>query len=246
MSRICPNCGTDAGEFVRCPNCAADLSPQAAEPAATGGDAPFAPDMQGGGGWDKTTVVESPPNFETGKRARFDQSREFYTPIDESRAPRSASAGFGQTTIDAGGGDKTIVDRGGGRTAPAEDATVIVRRGKRGVTGPLAYLVERNGVRAGKVHLLGADTSIGRGSDNDIVLGNDSVSRHHAKIKAEEGAFVYWDLASANHSYVTSPGGTRARVLEPRQLVDKDLVDLGEAKLAFLLVDPDGSEDDEA
>lgn len=243
MSRICPNCGTDAEEFVRCPNCAADLS---AMPMSQGDaeEAPFAPDMQAGGGWDKTTVVESPPNFETGKRARFDQSREFYTPLDGAAAPRAAGQGPAQAP--EAGADRTIVDRGGGRATPNDDATVIVRRGKRGVTGPLAYLVERNGVRAGKVHLLSAETSVGRGTDNDIVLGNDSVSRHHAKIKLEDGAFVYWDLASANHSYVTGADGTRTRVLEPRKLTDKDLVDLGDAKLAFLLVDPDGSEGDEA
>jgi pSer/pThr/pTyr-binding forkhead associated (FHA) protein len=124
-----------------------------------------------------------------------------------------------------------------------DDATVIVRSGRRGVTGPLAYLVERSGVRAGKVHLLRVETNIGRGPDNEITLGDDSVSRRHAKIRLEEGAFVYWDLASANNSYLVGADGSRARILEPRKLVDGDRIDLGDARVTFVLVDAAESSD---
>jgi pSer/pThr/pTyr-binding forkhead associated (FHA) protein len=111
------------------------------------------------------------------------------------------------------------------------------------VTGPLAYLVERSGVRAGKVHLLRTETNIGRGPDNDITLGDDSVSRRHAKIRLEEGKYTYWDLASANFSFLVAADGSHARILEPRQLADGDKIDLGDVRVAFLLVDAGESTD---
>jgi pSer/pThr/pTyr-binding forkhead associated (FHA) protein len=138
-------------------------------------------------------------------------------------------------------GDHTVIERQ--RHDAPDDATVIVRAGKRGVTGPLAYLVERSGVRAGKVHLLRTETNIGRGPENDITIGDDSVSRRHAKIRLEDGTFVYWDLASANNSYLVGADGSRARILEPRKLVDGDRIDLGDARVTFVLVDAAESSD---
>jgi DNA-binding SARP family transcriptional activator len=46
--------------------------------------------------------------------------------------------------------------------------------------------------------LRGAATRIGRLSDNDIVLNDDDVSRHHAVIIDTGGSFVITDLRSAN------------------------------------------------
>jgi SARP family transcriptional regulator, regulator of embCAB operon len=52
---------------------------------------------------------------------------------------------------------------------------------------------------AGRQHLLqSAATRIGRLPDNDIVLNDDDVSRHHAVIIDTGGSFVITDLQSAN------------------------------------------------
>jgi hypothetical protein len=223
MSRLCPNCGTDAGAgFARCPNCGFDMAGKAGQGAQPG--QPPTP----GGDWEKTVVEPAPPRPDAGRRARFDRGREFYESVDETR---NETAVFGQTMA----GDHTVIERQ--RPDAPDDATVIIRSGRRGVTGPLAYLVERNGVRAGKVHLLRTETGVGRGSDNDITLGDDSVSRRHAKIRVEGGEFIFWDLASANNSYVVSADGSRVRILEPRKLADGDKLDLGDARVTFILVD---------
>ena len=87
------------------------------------------------------------------------------------------------------------------------------------------------------MHLLRTETGLGRGSENEITLGDDSVSRRHAKIRVEEGEFVYWDLASANNSYLVGADGSRVRILEPRKLADGDKLDLGDARVTFILVD---------
>lgn len=150
------------------------------------------------------------------------------------------------TIMDRGGGpayfetsDHTVIEHGGriGFDEPASDHTVIVRDGQRGHRGPLVYLVERNGIRAGKVHLIGEEVGIGRGADNDVVLGNETVSKRHGRIRVEDGTFMYWDLASANYSFLVKRDGSRERILAPHPLQDGDTIELGEARVTYLEVD---------
>ena len=133
--------------------------------------------------------------------------------------------------------DRTIIDRGGARDSEPSDSTIIVRSGRKGVTGPLVYLIERNGMRAGRVHLVGTETSIGRGADQDIVVGDETVSKRHAKVRLEDGKFRFWDLASANFSYIVGADGAKTRILEPHTLADGDTLLLGDARLTYIEVD---------
>ena len=66
------------------------------------------------------------------------------------------------------------------------------------------------------------------------------MSKHHAKVRLEEDGFVYWDLASTNFSHLIGPDGSRSRILEPHRLSDGDTVELGDARLTFILVATDG------
>ena len=231
MSRPCPYCGTEVGPDVsRCPKCGFDLGASIGTPDQGSQSASAAP-SPAGPEWNKAVVEPSPPRPDANRRARFDRTREFYEAVDDAPRPRPMA-----------GNDHTVIERGH-QEVPDEDATVIIRSGRRGATGPLAYLVERSGIRAGKVHLLRPETNIGRGSDNDIILVDDSVSRHHSRIRFEGGKFVYWDLASANFSYLIKADGSRARILKPRRLADGDRIDLGDQRVVFLLVDPDEASD---
>ncbi|MCP3852022.1 MAG: FHA domain-containing protein [Gammaproteobacteria bacterium] len=49
--------------------------------------------------------------------------------------------------------------------------------------------------------LEGSRTSIGRNSDNDVVLTNPSVSNHHARLNHEEDFFLT-DLRSSNGTFL--------------------------------------------
>ena len=73
-------------------------------------------------------------------------------------------------------------------------------------------------------------TSIGRGSTNDVVLGDDSVSKEHAKIKYIEDADTYkiYDLVSTNGTYVNDK-----KVEAPIELKDGDTITIGEIELLF-------------
>ncbi len=48
----------------------------------------------------------------------------------------------------------------------------------------------------------GAPLAIGRSGDNQLVLGDVRVSRHHGRLQARRGALVYTDLGSTNGSRV--------------------------------------------
>ncbi len=45
-------------------------------------------------------------------------------------------------------------------------------------------------------------TRLGRGSENDIVIADKSVSRHHANITAKDGSYVVRDLESSNGTFL--------------------------------------------
>lgn len=69
---------------------------------------------------------------------------------------------------------------------------------------------------------------VGRDSDNDVCLANDSLSAHHAEIhRRREGLFYIVDLASTNGVYVNDIKKEQA------ELHDGDIIELGEVRLRF-------------
>jgi hypothetical protein len=70
-------------------------------------------------------------------------------------------------------------------------------------------------------------TTLGRSPDNDIILDDRRVSRHHAQLAATGGSLLLRDLKSANGTWVN--GG---RITE-RELQSGDLVSLGGLELVF-------------
>jgi diguanylate cyclase (GGDEF)-like protein len=58
-------------------------------------------------------------------------------------------------------------------------------------------------------------TSLGRTPDNDIVLGEDSISRHHARLTEGEGRYIVEDLGSTNGTFVNREPATAPLTLQP-------------------------------
>ncbi len=52
--------------------------------------------------------------------------------------------------------------------------------------------------------------TIGRRGGNDVVIDDDSISRHHAELRADaDGALTLHDLGSTNGTFVAEDGGWR-------------------------------------
>lgn len=67
-------------------------------------------------------------------------------------------------------------------------------------------------------------TTIGREVDNDIVLFNSTVSRHHARIEYVDQHYELVDLDSVNHTFVNGARISRTR-LSPGDVVAFDTVE---------------------
>lgn len=79
-----------------------------------------------------------------------------------------------------------------------------------------------------------SDMRIGRSSDNEIVIEDDAVSNHHAKIsrhkaggdqKVEE--YILEDLSSTNNTYVNN------QEIKTHPLKDGDIIRIGRTRLKF-------------
>ncbi|NDJ87543.1 MAG: FHA domain-containing protein [Chloroflexi bacterium] len=66
--------------------------------------------------------------------------------------------------------------------------------------------------------------TVGRGSDNDIVIRHPSISRYHGEFIWQEGIHIYHDLNSANGSYINNQF-----VSEPMPISTGSIIYLGES-----------------
>lgn len=86
----------------------------------------------------------------------------------------------------------------------------------------IGKLVERS---SGQVFPLGFEVmTIGRHEDNDIILADPQVSRHHAEISMQGGRWVVRDVNSANGTFVNGQ-----QIQEPHILHHGDLVRIGKS-----------------
>jgi hypothetical protein len=96
---------------------------------------------------------------------------------------------------------------GGAAHAPDEG-------GRGGPTDTMVFTIPRPSAPAARLRVTppdgseflcefdGSSLTIGRGPDNDLVLADGRVSRHHARVTGRRGTLVYTDLGSTNGSRV--------------------------------------------
>jgi len=87
--------------------------------------------------------------------------------------------------------------------APAPDPTRTLVYRKPIVDAPKALLreIRANGAERA-ITVEGAVLTIGRGTDNGLVLDDARVSRHHGRLQARRGTLVYTDTGSTNGTRV--------------------------------------------
>jgi FhaA, N-terminal domain/FHA domain len=105
-----------------------------------------------------------------------------------------------------------VVDDAGDRVpevraiSPSAQTMVLARPGHE-VAPPdsatRAYLLVRTqGAPLVRFDLGSALISVGRASDNDVIVDDPEVSRHHCQLKLQHGAYSFADLGSRNGSWV--------------------------------------------
>jgi hypothetical protein len=85
-------------------------------------------------------------------------------------------------------------------------------------------LIIRRGPQQGRgFPLEGALATVGRYAGNTVIISDETVSRHHARLRQTDDGYIIEDLKSANGLFVNGE-----RVTEPRPLKDGDVIRLGE------------------
>ncbi len=98
----------------------------------------------------------------------------------------------------------------------------------------LPRLVITAGTGEGREFKLRAKATLGRAPDNDIILEDPKVSRHHAVIAFTEERYTVTDLESANGTFVN---GIRVRESN-HPLRAEDVISIGDTELTFYEVPP--------
>ena len=128
-----------------------------------------------------------------------------YTLVDRPRVELLGDPRVERTDIAV---DARFADPIAGRTPVADDTLDLDGTSTRVFTvpkpsGPPARIVVNGPGNAGRVVDVTAGVMrIGRAPDNDLILGDGRVSRHHGRIAGRLGTLVYTDLGSTNGSRV--------------------------------------------
>lgn len=89
-------------------------------------------------------------------------------------------------------------------------------------------LTVRSGELASREFLIGEALELGREPDNDAMLPDPKVSRHHARIQRDGERYVLADLDSSNGTFVNGE-----RVTAPARLEEGDVILIGDVELLF-------------
>ena len=129
-----------------------------------------------------------------------------------------------------------VVDERGSRVRDAEpmrassDTMVYRRPGAEAAleSAQRAYLlVSTRGSRPVQFDLGGALIGIGRASDNDVIVDDPMVSRHHCQLKLQHGAYSFTDLGSRNGSMVNG------QPVSEIALGPGDIIRVGDTEIEF-------------
>lgn len=101
---------------------------------------------------------------------------------------------------------------------------------------PVARLEQIGGEEAGRVVVLRAEQSLGRGRNCDVIVHHETVSRAHAQVVAQNGKFFVVDLGSSAGTFVNG------RVTTSQELRSGDEIRLGQVLFQYVERDADAEE----
>lgn len=133
-----------------------------------------------------------------------------YTLVDRPRVDLIADEAVERSDIRV---DARFADPFAGRSASPDSAAPDAGPGAGDPLDTLVYTVPRPAAPRARLQVhdatggtravaIGVGLTIGRATDNELVLRDERVSRHHARIAGRRGTLVYTDLGSTNGSEV--------------------------------------------
>ncbi len=134
-----------------------------------------------------------------------------YTLVDRPRVDLLADASVERADIRV---DARFADPIAGRTSPVvEDDRQGDREGRPDPASTMVFTVPVPSAPSARLRVhepkggvrempIGGGITIGRATDNDLVLRDERVSRHHGRIAGRRGTLLYTDLGSTNGTEV--------------------------------------------
>ena len=95
-------------------------------------------------------------------------------------------------------------------------------------TSSVILIAEQGPLAGHRIVLRHSPITIGRGSENDLVLPETAVSRHHAQISWQGSRWLLEDLGSTNGVFLN-----RQRLTDSPPLHDGDLISIGDSVFLF-------------
>jgi two-component system, cell cycle response regulator len=122
---------------------------------------------------------------------------------------------------------RALMDVGDGKTRITKIGPVA-KTGTANEVGCLVMIYPPGPDMGKRFELETDEVIIGRGSDTDLQVDRDSVSRRHARVSRSPGGFLVQDLGSTNGTYVND------QPVQEQALRDGDMVKIGNTIFKFL------------
>lgn len=141
----------------------------------------------------------------------------------------------GSTIEEDDSGSSTLIDEGFSGDGDKKISDTIIKPEGVKEFVPLAWLVIVKGVKEGKEFEIPPKRqpnkrrlTIGRNTDNDIVIDDETASRNHAFLVLEEKKYKIGDALSANGTFINGK-----KIQRPRILKDGDKINIGDSEVIF-------------
>lgn len=90
------------------------------------------------------------------------------------------------------------------------------------------FILQFNGIKIKEIPIYKETITIGKKGDNDIIIDNLAVSRHHARLVQKEDKFIFEDLDSVNGTFINEKKAAQC------ELRGGDHILIGKHTLVFL------------